>query len=182
MIPDNFLSAVRDGKYHFFGNVIDVKKYSWYDMLALYKNHPDDLTKMIAGKGRIELNALHTRGSAPTFAKTIWEDLKNTFPRNQITNIAFMGPDLIHSSYPIHADVMDVLYLQVVGSIEWSIYKPIDDKKQKDLLPQEATEVFRTKMIPGDLIWIPRGIHHHIQPLSGRVGFSFGVEGPPTMT
>jgi ribosomal protein L16 Arg81 hydroxylase len=34
-------------------------------------------------------------------------------------------------------------------------------------------------MIPGDAIWIPRGTFHHVSPRSGRVGFSFGVEGKP---
>ena len=75
-----------------------------------------------------------------------------------ITNIAFMGFGK-HESYPLHRDNMDVLLLQVKGRIKLAV--------------EEIDKV----MMPGDIVYIPRGTDHEITPLQSRVTYSFGIEG-----
>ena len=54
---------------------------------------------------------------------------------------------------------MDVLLLQVKGRIKLAV--------------EEIDKV----MMPGDIVYIPRGTDHEITPLQSRVTYSFGIEG-----
>ena len=91
--------------------------------------------------------------------KEIVKDMRGFFTENRITNIAFCGFGANSQSYPTHADAMDVLLLQVVGDCDITV-----DNEDRT-------------MRPGDIVYIPRGTNHHIQPTMSRVTYSFGVEG-----
>ena len=84
--------------------------------------------------------------------------MQNTCPDKQITNIAFIGFGK-HKSFPLHKDSMDVLLLQVKGRIKLKVEK------------------INKVMVPGDVVYIPRGTDHEILPLQSRVTYSFGIEG-----
>ena len=58
-----------------------------------------------------------------------------------------------------HKDVMDVYFWQCQGATKWII-----EDKDKVILN------------PGDLIFIPKGVHHNVIPLSPRLGVSMSNE------
>lgn len=179
MFPERFKEAVRKKHYYFFGNVIDTDGFDWYAFMRLLYTHPQQAIAFADDARRIELRRLQDRGRAPDFAKKLNKDLKELFKQNLVSNIAFCGPDLHHRSFKIHRDTMDVIYLQVLGSIEWSIWNSDCGLDSFSFPDQPATLISKLKMVPGDMIYVPRGMYHHVDPLSSRVGFSFGVEGRP---
>jgi ribosomal protein L16 Arg81 hydroxylase len=60
-------------------------------------------------------------------------------------------------TYGRHSDTVDVYYWQVQGKTNWQF----DDEKYI--------------LEPGDLIIIPKGIYHNVQPLSPRAGISMSI-------
>ena len=131
---------------------------NWTTIVNMIDSHPNDLVKREPNKNRIMLNDLHQRQSVKPIVKQIISLLQDICPDKTITNIAFMGFGK-HESYPLHRDNMDVLLLQVKGRIK--------------LVVEEINKV----MIPGDVVYIPRGTDHEITPLQSRVTYSFGIEG-----
>lgn len=178
LTSDAFLQCVRDKQFHFFGNIGNLN-FTWHQFLKLLKTHPDKHTQFTDEALRFSLLHMERRGSIPRFAKDLCENLQYTFTKNQATMIAFGGLDMDHRSFKVHRDAMDVLYVQVLGSIEWTIWET--DRNVEDFYPHDntGTQIWKQTMVPGDAIWIPRGTFHHVKPLSGRVGFSFGVERKP---
>jgi ribosomal protein L16 Arg81 hydroxylase len=60
-------------------------------------------------------------------------------------------------TYGRHSDTVDVYYWQVQGKTSWEF----DDEKYI--------------LEPGDLIIIPKGVYHNVQPLSPRAGISMSI-------
>ena len=179
MFTERFYQAAREKQVHFFGNVVDIDLFGWYEFNRLLYNNPKELTVWNDQNKRVQLQQLENRSSSPAFSKKIHSNLKSIFYENYVSLIAFAGFDNDHKSFKVHRDLMDVLYVQVLGSIEWSIW---DSSTQHDeFLPESGIgkQVWKQTMIPGDAIWIPRGTFHHVHPLSGRVGFSYGIEKLP---
>lgn len=69
-------------------------------------------------------------------------------------NIAVLG-----GSFGKHKDEVDVYYWQVQGKTVWDV----------EGLGENILE-------PGDLIFIPRGVFHHVKPLTPRAGISMSRE------
>ena len=171
---ESFLENIRNRQYHYFGNIVDIVGFNLYDYIMLLDSHPKEHKTWNPDKENISLLKMEYRESTPIFAKNIIFDLKENLTLNSITCHSFSGFTETSQSFKIHKDQMDVLYLQVVGSVVWSVWK--SSVNEDNILPEQGECIFRETFTPGDLIWIPRGTFHHVKPLSARVGFSFGVE------
>lgn len=177
---ESFLNDVRNKQYHYFGNIINVD-YDWYRFVKLVSTHPNKSVKWMDDRKLVDLTNAAARPSLPKFAHNILKDLATTFHKNGPSLVPFAGFTDDHESLQIHRDSMDVLYLQVLGEIRWSIWQPDEPvlAPMHVIQPAEGEQIWEAKFSPGDLIWIPRGVWHHVTPLGPRVGFSFGVEGDP---
>lgn len=174
MFTENFLQSIRNRKYHTGHIQLD---YDMYDFLKYAYSHPSNYAIWYDNEKRLSLEGMETRGKTPQFAKDIIQTLKQNFTKNNITCHAFSGFTEESKSFKIHKDRMDVFYLQVVGEIEWSIWK--SDLNDSIIEPENGKCVFKEKFIPGNYIWIPRETYHFVEPITPRVGFSFGVENDP---
>lgn len=141
--------------------------YNWNEYMQMMDSHPDDLYDRNSDKMRIGLNSFHSRGSAPDFAKKIYEEMQDVFAlhANKITNIAFSGFGRASGSYPWHKDSMDVFLVQVISTVGLKV-EGINNNETFDFEP-------------GMYVYLPRGTHHQVFPKVSRVSFSFGVEGSP---
>jgi len=141
--------------------------YDWNEFMKMMDSHPNDLYDRNSDKMRIGLNSFHSRGSAPDFAKSIYEEMQDVFSlhENKITNIAFSGFGRESGSYPWHKDGMDVFLVQVISTVGLKV-EGINDEEPFDFEP-------------GMYVYLPRGTHHQVFPRESRVSFSFGVEGDP---
>lgn len=159
---------IRD-KVPFVGRLpFDMKStYGWTEFMEMMDSHPDDLYDRNSDKMRIGLNAFHSRGSSPNFAKKIYEEMQEVFAlhENKITNIAFSGFGRDSGSYPWHKDSMDVFLVQVISTVGLKV-EHINNEEPFDFEP-------------GMFVYLPRGTHHQVFPRVSRVSFSFGVEGDP---
>lgn len=182
MFDEKFFQAVRKKRHYPFKNS-DVTKgaeeFDWDSFMKLLDSHPEEALNLRKDKLGFVLTKLEQRSSTPYFIKNIIDELKNTFPKNSITAHFFGGFTNKSKSFDIHRDKMDVLYLQVLGSIEWSVW---DEKKDPgiDILKSknDGTKRFSQRFVCGNMIWIPRGTFHLVEPYTSRVGVSFGIEGP----
>lgn len=154
----NITSAIQNNRV--FETSIDPEliNQNWTTIVNMIDSHPKDLIKFEWKKNRTELQELHRRATVKPIVKEIISLLQNTCPDKQITNIAFIGFGK-HKSFPSHKDSMDVLLLQVKGRIKLKVEK------------------INKVMVPGDVVYIPRGTDHEILPLQSRVTYSFGIEG-----
>lgn len=141
--------------------------YNWNEFMKMMDSHPNELYDRNSDKMRIGLNSFHSRGSAPDFAKSIYEEMQDVFSlhENKITNIAFSGFGRNSGSYPWHNDSMDVFLVQVISTVGLKV-EGINDEEPFDFEP-------------GMYVYLPRGTYHQVLPRESRVSFSFGVEGAP---
>ena len=198
-VNNNFLDNVRAGKPHFFGKINKVKDFDFIDWVKLIEGHPkDDLNgeqkkKLKIYKRRtssIELRHLERRDSVPPWFKELLTRMRTTFYKNHVTAIGFGSFTADAESFKIHRDRMDVVYLQVLGRVKLSLWKPtvpVSPVHNTLISPEDTfdpnTEMDKVEKLwervfePDQLLWIPRGTYHYIEPLETRLGISFGIEG-----
>ena len=83
------------------------------------------------------------------------EKIELSLGGNVSMNIYHSGPSAVALNR--HYDKYDVLVLQIEGEKEWEIAATEDEKG----------EWFNTTMVPGDLLYIPKGIWHAATTASG---------------
>jgi hypothetical protein len=176
MFNENFLKTVRN-KEVVIGYTDNDWNYDMYDFMFYMNSHPEKNKMWEPKNRRLGLIRMESRQSTPDFAKDIIKSLKQVFYKNFITCHAYCGFTNYSKSFNIHKDKMDVLYLQVIGNTEWSIWE--SDLDQKDIAPEQGTCIFKQNFGPGNWIWVPRGTYHFVNPIGPRVGFSFGIENDP---
>lgn len=199
-INNKFLENVRAGKPHFFGKINKVKDFDFIDWIKLIEGHPLDdksgnqkkeLKVYKHDKNAIELRHLERRGSMPRWFKDLLARMKTTFYKNHVTAIGFGSFTEDAESFKIHRDRMDVVYLQVLGRVRLSLWNPtvpVSPVHNTLLSPEDvfhprkdtdkAEKFWERVFEPDQLLWIPRGTYHYIEPLETRLAISFGIEGP----
>jgi hypothetical protein len=189
LFNDEFKASVKKRTHYDWNNesVFDqlpmntVKRFTWAEALELLDTHPEEYRSINKDKLRFVLTKIELRGSHPNFSKFVRQELDKTFPKNQTTVHIFGGITNKCKSFEIHRDVMDVLYLQVFGSVTLSLWKPkLGFIPTSDEIEKKNVDCYYRKHFKeGRMIWIPRGTWHYIEPRQSRIGFSFGVEGKP---
>jgi ribosomal protein L16 Arg81 hydroxylase len=61
-----------------------------------------------------------------------------------------------------HNDNADVFFWQVQGSTHWTV--------------EQDAEIYEYKLLPNDMIYIPRFVVHNVVPLTPRAGISIGID------
>jgi len=165
-------------RYLFLDEKIDVSRMTWERMFKFMDTHPRDHLTNKSDIGSITLLKCNKRRSFPKIGgKDIIHELKKMFPDANISAHIFFGLTTEHSTFGIHRDVMSVLYLQILGTVNWGIYKPKNANSITDVLrPAHAKEVEKRLLQPGQMVWNPRGTFHHAEPNGTRMGISFGIE------
>ena len=156
-----------------------VKPFGWPEAIKLLDTHPTEHRTLSTTKLKFALTRLEKRPSNPNFAKFVKKELERVFPKNMITVHMFGGLTADHKSFDIHRDKMDVLYLQLFGAVNLSLWKPKGGFiPESDSIDEKNANQFYKKIFTyGNMIWIPRGTWHYIEPLQSSIRFSFGVEG-----
>ena len=154
----------------------------WNSMINLFDNHPMDKIGGNVNKMNYTLLKFERRPSLPKQLKDMVKQLQEKFYKNTISLICFGSFGKTATSFNIHRDVMDVIYMQGLGEVDFSIW----DAHKPDLPDnidyggrEHVTPRFQKRFRKYDICWIPRGTYHLIQPRGTRVGFSFGIEGKP---
>jgi len=184
MFDESFREAVRNQHYYRPNNyeLPSDLDFGWKEVIWMLDSHPDEKRTLRESKLGFVLTAMEQRNSTPRFVKDIIKELKSVFPDNNITAHFFGGFTNKSKSFEIHRDTMDVLYLQILGNVEWSMWEPNNsdyykDDSKKILNKEEANLSYTSIFKPGNMIWVPRGKYHLVEPYNSRLGVSFGIEG-----
>ena len=162
--------------YMFLDESFDLGGLSWDSMFRFLDNHPEDFFKLRGDCGSVNLLSCEKRPSFPF--KNIIKELECQFPDKPITAHVFFGITDRHTTFGIHRDTMHVLYMQLLGKVDWQIHKPKKESIIADNLIPESSKMIERKILnPGDVVWNPKGTYHHSKPIGTRMGISFGVEG-----
>ena len=161
--------------YSFLDEEIDVSAMTWEHMFKFMDTHPRNHLTYKSDLGSILLLKCENRKFG--LMKLIIDELQKKFVGATITAHVFFGLTTEHSTFGIHRDKMHVLYLQILGTVNWGIFKPKNPDAMADVLkPKDAIEIDNRKLRPGQMVWNPRGTFHHAKPNGTRMGISFGIE------
>jgi hypothetical protein len=184
MFDEKFKEAVRNREYYRLNDyeLPPESVFGWKEAIWLLDSNPDEVRKLGPKLGFV-LTALECRHSTPKFIKDIIKELESIFPNNLITAHIYGGLTAkTQSRGGLHRDNMDVLYLQTLGNIEWSIWQANEiqyykDESKRNLEKEEAELLYTSFFKPGNMIWVPREEYHLVEPYNSRLGISFGIEG-----
>lgn len=184
MFDEKFKEAVRSRQYYRLNDyeLPPESVFGWKEAIWLLDSHPGK-ERNLGPKLGFLLTAMEQRNSAPKFIKDIIKELESIFPNNQITAHIFGGFHAKSGSRAgLHRDTMDVLYLQTLGSVEWSMWEANKNEYYKDeskraLGKEDAYLLYSSLFKPGSMIWVPREKYHLVEPYNSRLGVSFGIEG-----
>jgi hypothetical protein len=177
MFNEKFLEKVKN-KEAVIGYTDPDWKYDMYDFMTYMNSHPEECKSWEPKNRKLSLYKMEQRSSTPDFAKDIIKSLRKTFYKNHISCYAFCGFTEYSKSFKIHKDKMDVFYLQVIGDVQWSLWNShIGDAV--NIKRNQGECYLKENFFPGKWIWVPRGTYHLVEPITPRVGFSFGIEGGP---
>lgn len=193
---DNLHEKIRNRQYHYFGNVVDTSKFDLYKQLEMMMDPQNVIKpekkaqlkhKWEPHNKRISCMDLQRSPLIPRFCKDILNEMRTVFYKNDITLISFFGAGDDNRSFRVHKDIMDVLYLQGWGQSMVSVWERFEDqpldyseKINLNFSPEDGLGRLYDKWLfkPGDMVWLPRGTWHLIEPVFGpRIGLSFGAEG-----
>ena len=79
MFTERFYQAAREKQVHFFGNVVDIELFDWYEFNRLVYTSPKELVVWNDQSKRVQLSQLESRGSAPAFSRKMLSNLKSIF-------------------------------------------------------------------------------------------------------
>ena len=174
----DFCEAISKRKHFFLGNIGD-PKFSLYNMLKLVPDHNKKDIHFDNERERFMLAGVEKRNKLPALIKEVISDLKQVFWKNDVTLHMYSTffNDLNRAA--IHKDLADVIYLQVVGAVDWTVWES-DTGYGEVIDPTEAKCVFSKRLEVGDIIYIPRMVAHCSSPVgAARMGFSFAADGEP---
>ena len=187
ILTDDFVMATYPKRVFTFGGepIVENIDLDWNWFIDILDAYPKKNRKMRPDRLGWELHRLNELIPLPKWAWQIEKDLQHVFPWAKITLQLIGGlTDESRSPFNIHKDGMDVLYVQVLGEIEWSIHTPKDGAEERisadggaELKVGEADMLYSDWFMPGRAIYVPAGTYHNVKPYSSRLGFSFGVEG-----
>ena len=86
---------------------------------------------------------------------------RQLFPNNCITAHLYVSLTEISKTFGKHKDNVPVFFWQCIGITRWTVYE--DREYVYDLMP-------------GEMLYIPKGIYHNTQPITPRAGISFAIE------
>lgn len=186
ILNDDFVVATYPKRFYDFGGepIVDNIDVDWNWFVELLDAYPKENRKMLPDRLGWELHKLNELIPLPKWAWQVEKDLQFIFPWAKITLQLLGGlTDESRSPFNVHKDGMDVLYVQVLGEIEWSIHTPkegalekVSSHKGAELKIGEVNTIYSDWFMPGRAIYVPAGTYHHVKPYSSRVGFSFGIE------
>ena len=93
--------------------------------------------------------------------QNVSEIIQKLFPNNYISPHLYVSFSEISKTFGKHKDYQHVFFWQCIGITKWTVY---EDKE------------YIYNLMPGEVLYIPRGIYHNTQPITPRAGISFGIE------
>ena len=150
-------------------NEFDINKHKFFGKL----NHPIltwdevifNLNNNLVSDGFVKIldNFGFVTHDAETIEKVnninkIFEEL---FPNNCVTAHLYASLTEISGTFGKHNDDIPVFIWQGIGITRWTVYEDKD---------------YVYDLMPGEMLYVPKEVYHKAEPITPRVGISFGIE------
>jgi mannose-6-phosphate isomerase-like protein (cupin superfamily) len=144
-------------KHKFLGKV-DYPLVTWDEVIF-------NLNKNVISNGHIRVlnNLGFVTHNAENIEKVNYVNkvFQELFPSNHVTAHLYFSLTEISQTLGKHVDHESVFFWQCIGTTKWTVYE--DDEYNYDLMP-------------GEILYIPKGVYHNTHPVTPRAGISFGLE------
>ena len=112
-------------------------------------------------------------------ANKVWQLFCDQYPHRGVDFHVYGGMADSGQSFPPHNDLAANYIIQLDGQCEWTIYNEratYQEALNYVVYPENKLTV-KTKQIlnPGDVLFIPSGVHHQCRPLGKRLSLSIPI-------
>jgi ribosomal protein L16 Arg81 hydroxylase len=111
--------------------------------------------------------------------QSLWDTFVDEHPGVGVDFHLFGGLTATAQSFPPHNDLAANYIIQLDGQCEWTIYneRATYQEALNYVVYPESKLTVKTQQIlsPGDVLFIPSGIHHHCRPLGKRLSLSIPI-------
>lgn len=142
---------------HYFVKNIDYDLPSWEDVLKSFDRCIRDNKKL---KILDKLGFVFFEAEKINHVNRLKYDIETHYNR-ECSAHCYMSLLSESATFGRHNDESDVFFWQILGRSKWYV---------------EDQKVCEYELYPNDLIYIPRGVVHEVNPLEPRVGISFGLD------
>ena len=144
-------------KHKFFGK-LNYPLLTWDEVIFnLNKNIVcNEFTKILDNFGFVTHNAENIKK-----VYNINKIFQELFPNNCVTAHLYACLTEISKTFGKHNDDVPVFFWQCIGITRWTVY---EDKE------------YVYDLMPGEMLYIPKEVYHNTEPITPRVGISFGIE------
>ena len=108
--------------------------------------------------------------------QTLWDEIVDEHPYTGVDFHLYGGLTESAQSFPPHNDLANNYIVQLDGSCEWTIYNEratVEQSKNYVIYPADQLTVRTVQVLnPGDVLYIPQGLHHNCRPLGKRLSLS----------
>jgi len=145
-------------KKHFKFSINDLPDITWddvFDCLSYALNHNYEVSYKNFG---LIIRECYVNQNI----KKVADEFNKLDPNLTATAHLYVSLSNTASTHGLHNDPCDVLFWQVIGSTRFTVI--------------DRFKVYEYDLVKNDLLYIPKGFKHNTNPLSHRVGISFGLE------
>jgi ribosomal protein L16 Arg81 hydroxylase len=154
---ESFVTNYQSKKHYVFRN-IDLETPSWNDILM-------HLNRNIVSKSKIKvldnLGFVYFDADCMEPVNKLLSEIRHMTDRPCSAH-CYISLLEISNTFGRHNDNADVFFWQVQGSTHWTV--------------EQDTEIYEYKLLPNDMIYIPRFVVHNVVPLTPRAGISIGID------
>jgi ribosomal protein L16 Arg81 hydroxylase len=112
-------------------------------------------------------------------SQQLWEMIVDEYPGLGVDFHLFGGLTADSKSFPPHNDLAANYIIQLDGQCEWTIYNEratYQEALNYVIYPADKLTVRSVQILnPGDVIFIPSGVHHACRPLGKRLSLSIPI-------
>ena len=199
MIEKIIASCKIQNDFQYFKNVIDPTFITWDDVYNYFLPRTIENVELFSDK-KITIPIqecyqdrdfiAHSIAKGATFCiskfwnlnyktQTLWDTFVDEHPGAGVDFHLYGGLTANAQSFPPHNDLATNYIIQLDGSCEWTIYNErasYEEARDYVVYPVHQLTV-KTKQLlnPGDVIFIPPGVHHHCKPLGKRLSLSIPI-------
>jgi hypothetical protein len=153
----DFINSRQNNKHFVFRN-LDLTTPTWGEIL-------ENLNQTVVSKSKIKvldnLGFVFFDAERMKSVHSLLTEIKQTTDK-PCTAHCYISLLETSATFGRHNDTSDVFFWQVQGSTSWKV--------------EQDNMIHEYKLLPNDLIYIPRFIFHDVLPLGPRAGISIGID------
>jgi mannose-6-phosphate isomerase-like protein (cupin superfamily) len=156
---EDFLENYKNKKHYYF-QATELPIVDWFSAIhnldEVARNYPEDILEL----GNLGV-VVHDIQSDKMFVNMEFAHYLMDVEQCAVSSHVYMSFTSQSKSFPPHSDDVDVYLYNALGSINFTVWDP---------------DPITYTLVPGDMVYVPKGMQHQSVPLEPRVSISYGIE------